>query len=91
MLSFYFTLGAMETGSGIVRGMNRSLLSTIVSLFGSCVLRIIWIYTVVAANQSLVLVYISYPMSWTVTALCHFLVAMRLKKKFVRLAGEPEA
>ncbi|MBO4279446.1 MAG: MATE family efflux transporter [Spirochaetales bacterium] len=91
MLCAYFTLGAMDTGSGLVRGMNKSSISTIVSLLGSCVLRIIWIYTVVAAHPSLVLVYLSYPISWTITGLCHFIVAMSLKKKFVRLVGEPAA
>lgn len=91
MLSVYFTLGAMDTGSGLVRGMNRSTVSTIVSLLGSCVLRIIWIYTVVAAHPSLVLVYLSYPISWTITGICHFIVTMHLKKKFVLLAGESAA
>ena len=88
MLSVYLTLGAMDTGSGLVRGMNRSSVSAIVSLLGSCVLRIIWIYTVVAAHPSLVLVYLSYPISWTITGLCHFIVAMRLKNRIVRLAGD---
>ena len=85
----HLTLGLMDTGSGLVRGMNRSSISTIVSLLGSCVLRIIWIYTVVAAHPSLVLVYLSYPISWTITGLCHLTVTLSLKKKFVRLAGVP--
>ena len=91
MLSVYLTLGLMDTGSGLVRGMNRSSISTIVSLLGSCVLRIIWIYTVVAAHPSLVLVYLSYPISWTITGLCHLIVTLSLKKKFVRILGEPAA
>ena len=75
----------MEVGSGVVRGMNRSILSTLVSLLGSCVLRLIWIYTYVAAHPSLVLVYISYPVSWTITGITHFLVANHLRRKFIRL------
>ena len=82
MFLAYFTLGFMEVGSGVVRGMNRSILSTLVSLIGSCVLRIIWIYTVVKANQTLEMVYIAYPISWTLTAAVHFLVGMSLRKKF---------
>ena len=91
MLCAYLTLGAMETGSGLVRGMNRSIVSTAVTLFGSCVLRVVWILTVVSNHPSLILIYLSYPMSWTITAICHFIVAMRLKKRFVLLAGQPEA
>ena len=92
MLSAYFTLGFMDAGSGVVRGMNRSILSTLVSLLGSCVLRIIWIYTYVAAHPSLVLVYISYPVSWTITGLTHILVGNHLRRKFIRLySPQPSA
>lgn len=88
MLSAYFTLAAMDTGSGIVRGLNRSILSTVVSLLGSCVLRIIWISTVVRANPSLQLIYLSYPISWAITGLCHFIVAMRVTRKMRTLFPE---
>ena len=88
MLIFYFTLAAMDTGSGIVRGLNRSILSTVVTLMGSCVLRIIWIATVVHANPSLPLVYLSYPISWGVTGLCHLLVTIYVTKKMKRLYPE---
>ena len=92
MLSAYFILGFMEVGSGVVRGMNRSILSTLVSLLGSCVLRLIWIYTYVAAHPSLVLVYISYPVSWAITGIAHFLVGNHLRRKFIRLySPQPSA
>lgn len=84
MLTLYFTLAAMDTGSGIVRGLNKSVLSTTVSLIGSCVLRIVWIATAVRANMTLELVYLSYPISWTVTGLCHFIVAMTSRKKMLK-------
>ena len=90
MLSIYFTLGAMEVGSGLVRGMNRSILSTTVSLIGSCVFRIVWIETVVKANPDLRLVYLSYPISWIITAICHFAVAMYLKRKFLKRYSAPQ-
>jgi len=88
MLIFYCTLAAMDTGSGIVRGLNRSILSTVVTLMGSCVLRIIWIATVVHANPTLPLVYLSYPISWGVTGLCHLLVTIYVTKKMKRLYPE---
>ena len=39
---------------------------------GACVLRIIWVYTVFAANPTLETLYLSYPVSWFVTPLAHF-------------------
>ncbi|MBR0521381.1 MAG: hypothetical protein IJJ95_08620, partial [Spirochaetales bacterium] len=83
-LSAYFTLAAMDTGSGIVRGLNRSIMSTVVSLLGSCVLRIIWIMTIARIYPTLGMVYISYPISWTITGLCHFIVAMTVKNRMLK-------
>lgn len=88
MLFLYFTLAAMDTGSGIVRGLNRSILSTVVTLLGSCALRILWIATVVRANPTLPLVYLSYPISWAVTGLCHLLVTIYVTRKMNRLYPE---
>ncbi len=90
MLSIYFTLAAMDTGSGIVRGLNRSVLSTTVTLLGSCALRIIWIATVVHVNMTLEFVYMSYPISWAVTGLCHFIVAMTVRRKLLRQYPDSE-
>ena len=82
-LSAYFTLASMDTGSGIVRGLNRSIMSTVVSLLGSCVLRIVWIVTIARVYPTLNMVYISYPISWGITGLCHFIVAMIVKRKML--------
>lgn len=85
MLFLYFTLAAMDIGSGIVRGLNRPILSTVITLMGSCVLRIVWIATAVRANQTLPMVYLSYPISWGVTGLCHLCVSIYVTRKMKRL------
>ena len=96
MLSVYFLLSTMEVGSGILRGLGRSLTSTLVSLVGSCLLRIVWIATVFEAHQTLGSIYISYPISWGLTALAHFTCAVivlksRIKKqKAEAQSAEPE-
>ena len=69
----YFLCGLMEVGSGAMRGLGKSLSPMIVSLVGSCVFRIVWIYTVFAANHSLLVLYLSYPLSWLLTTAVHFL------------------
>ena len=84
MLTGYAFLAVMDTGSGIVRGLNRPITSTIVTLLGCCVLRVVWIFTIARANLSLGTVYISYPISWGITGLCHFIVAMTVKRKMMR-------
>ena len=61
---FYFICGMMEVMVGALRGMGYSMTSTIVSLFGACFFRILWIYTVFAKVRTLKCLFISYPVSW---------------------------
>ena len=83
----YVLCGLMEVGSGVLRGLGRSWLPLIISVMGACVLRIIWVYTVFAADPTLEVLYLSYPVSWFVTPLAHFtaliFVHRALKKQHV--------
>lgn len=77
----YFLCGIMEVFSGMLRGMGESVLPMIVSMVGSCLLRVIWIYTVFASHRSLSVLYWSYPISWIVTSSVHFLCYLYVKKQ----------
>ena len=80
----YFTLAFMEVGSGLIRGLGRSTTSTVISLLGSCVLRILWVTFVFPLAPSLRMVYWSYPLSWGLTALTHFTVLTLLRRRLLR-------
>ena len=67
----YFLCGVMDTLVGCLRGMGHSVLPMLVSLTGACLFRIVWIYTVVSQNRTLDTLYISYPISWALTAFVH--------------------
>ncbi len=81
----YFTCGWMDTLVGSLRGIGYSLLPMIVSLTGACGLRILWIFTIFAQQKTLTSLYISYPVSWVITAsvhmLCYFLIKRKMPKK----------
>lgn len=81
----YFLCGLMDTIVGVLRGMGYAIMPMLVSLTGACLLRVIWIYTVFAADHRLEVLYFSYPFTWTVTALvhliCFFVVYRKLRKK----------
>lgn len=81
----YFTCGWMDTMVGSLRGMGYSVLPMIVSLTGACGLRILWIFTIFAQQKTLTSLYISYPVSWVITAnvhmLCYFLIKRKMPKK----------
>ena len=84
----YFLCGMMEVMVGGQRGMGMSFIPMINALLGSCILRIIWISTVFAADPTLFTLYISYPISWIVTTLAHtvfYFVKLHSLKKKARL------
>ena len=86
MVAFYFLCGLMELFAYETRGMGQSVLPMICSIFGACVLRVIWIYTVFVQYRSLEMLYIAYPVTWTITLGMqiglYFLTKRRLKKRF---------
>lgn len=80
----YFLCGLMDVMVGVLRGMGYSIMPMIVSLTGACGLRVIWVFTVFAENRSLFVLYLSYPVTWTVTFLAHvacFLIVRRKLKE----------
>ena len=77
----YFLCGIMDTLVGSVRGLGYSILPMVVSLTGACLLRVVYIYTIFAANHTLDCLYVSYPISWTLTASVHFICLMFIWKK----------
>lgn len=80
----YFTCGMMDTMVGSMRGIGYSVLPMIVSLTGACGLRVLWIFTVFAANRTLFVLYLSYPVSWIITALVHFICFWVVRRKLPR-------
>jgi putative MATE family efflux protein len=86
----YVLCGMMEVMVGMLRGIGYSIMPMIVSLFGSCVLRILWIALVAPAFGDISGVYISYPISWALTFLAHvgcYLWAIRRVQKSSRFPG----
>jgi Na+-driven multidrug efflux pump len=78
----YCLCGIMDVLVGSIRGLGYAVMPMIVSLLGACVSRIIWIYTVFQWNRTLETLYISYPISWALTALVHVIcfIVVRHKK-----------
>ena len=83
--TMYFLCGLMDVMVGAMRGIGYSILPMIVSLIGACGLRIVWVYTVFAHFRTLTSLFISYPVTWTVTFLthltCYFIVTRKYRKK----------
>ena len=80
----YFLCGIMDTLVGSLRGMGYSIMPMIVSLTGACALRIVWIMTIFQMNPTLSTLFLSYPVSWFVTALAHFICYLVVHHRFMQ-------
>ena len=87
----YFLCGIMDVMVGILRGMGYSVLPMLASIIGVCGIRITWIYTLFAYNRTLETLFISYPISWAITAFVHFICFVIIRRKLTaNAANEPE-
>jgi Na+-driven multidrug efflux pump len=68
----YFLCGIMETCTGVLRGLGRSALSTVISLIGACLLRVVWLWTVFPLFMTIESISISYSITWLLTASISF-------------------
>ena len=80
----YFLCGTMEVCCGMVRGLGKSWLPMVVTIFGACVMRIVWIYTIFAWKHTLPALYVSYPISWVITAAMHVVCFVYFWKRIRR-------
>ena len=84
----YFLCGIMDTLASCLRGRGYSVLPMIVSLVGSCLLRLVWIATIFQLFRSTTTLYISYPISWLLTASVHLACLLVVRHK-MNNAGQP--
>ena len=76
----------METGGGIMRGLGRSTASMLTSLFCSVLVQILWIIFIFPINPTLSMLYISFPIAWTLTSITHYtLSAITIHREIKKL------
>ncbi len=83
----FFIAGIMDTFTSLLRGLCKPMLATVISIFGICVLRIVWLYTVFAHFNTLTSIYFSYPVTWSVTGIA---LAIEFAVVFAKCKRESE-
>lgn len=79
--TWYFWCGIMDVLVGSIRGLGYAVMPMIVSLLGACAFRVVWIYTFFAWDRTLRTLYISYPISWALTAGVHLICFIAVYRK----------
>lgn len=69
MMAAYFTCGMMNVFPGLTRGMGFSILPMLCTLIGACLLRIVWLVTFFAWYPTVIMLFVCYPITWTLAGL----------------------
>ena len=77
--AFQWLVVSYEVPAGAMRGMGWSMTPTLITIVGSCLLRIVWVFTVFAASPDFFTLMVVYPVTWVVTG-----IAMGITFFFVR-------
>ena len=80
--TLFILFALMNSTAGVLRGLGKSVMSASFSLVGTCVFRVVWIYTVFKMIPTLECIFVSYPISWGLTGIAFVIaVSVILKKK----------
>jgi len=84
--SLYFICGLMECFAQAQRGLGAAIAPTIVTIIGVCGIRFLWIALVMPIPQfhNEFVLYLCFPISWTVTFIAHFINYNILRRRLPR-------
>lgn len=84
IMSLYFFAGLMDVTTCSIRGMGRSLVTTIITILGVCGLRVLWIATIFQIERfhTIESIYISYPITWFISFSVQFVAFIIFYKIF---------
>lgn len=91
MSASYCISSFMDTSIAASRGLGETMVPTIIVIIGSCVFRIIWIYTVFAYFKTIESLYLLFAFSWTITAVAEIAYFIKLYKKRIGALTESTA
>lgn len=78
----------MDCAIAASRGLGKTVVPTVIVVMGSCVFRVIWVYTVFAHFHTIASIYSLYIISWLITAIAENIY---LLKTWRRMTGrKPE-
>ena len=63
------------------RGLGKTVVPTIIVVMGSCVFRVVWVYTIFAQIHTIPSLYLLYPCSWALTAVAEMVYFVGSYKK----------
>ena len=86
IMGFSYCISAfMDCTIAAARAMGKSIIPMFIVIMGSCVFRVIWVYTVFAYFHTIPSLYLLYVFSWSITAVAEILYFIRIYKQKMAL------
>lgn len=85
----YFTCGVMNIFVGGMRGLGSSLTPMAITIFGVCILRVAWVYTIFALWPTWEVLFLSYSVTWVITSIIGGICYAVIKKKAIARLTSP--
>ena len=82
VVALQFIAASYEVSAAAMRGMGKSMTPTVITIFGTCVLRLAWVFLVLPHCNDFRHLMMVYPLSWVLTGIM-MLVLYRIKWKKV--------
>ena len=83
-MSFSYVVSPlMDASIAASRGIGKSVVPTVIVVMGSCVFRVIWVYTIFAWFGTITSLYLLYIFSWAITGAAELLYFRRSYKKVI--------
>ncbi len=77
MVPYYFTFVFVEILSGAIRGTGDVVKPMLITCGGVCALRILWLFLALPLHRTLNMVLVSYPITWSITAVLFIVYYLR--------------
>ena len=92
VMGFAYCISAfMDCTIAASRGLGKTVVPTIIVILGSCVFRVLWVYTIFAHFHTIPSLYALYPCSWALTALAEIAYFAHCYKESMKIFEKPKA
>ena len=82
---FHALIGTYEISGGCIRGMNHSLIPALISVFGTCAFRLLYVFLVLPGNRSFATLMNVYPISWVFTGIAMLTAYFLIRRRAFRV------
>ena len=92
VMGFAYCISAfMDCTIAASRGLGKTVVPTVIVVLGSCVFRVIWVYTIFAHFHTIPSLYLLYPCSWALTAIAEIFYFAHSYKESMKIFSQPAA